>query len=306
MSFFIGRMMEKAFAFRGDGFPQLTYFTGEDFGAKTSSFSFLSGKNRLYGERYFYGPGPYKAVIVFFHGIGAGHRSYSQEISALAKEGYLVYAYDNTGSMMSEGKSLINLAQSALDQKAFFAFLDGEKQAQGLPRYCCGHSWGGYAALLSLLPEYRVAKTVSMAGFLTVPSILEYNAPILKKFKGATKAYLKRKFGVLGTMDLVEVINQTKAKVLYIQGDADKTCPNAICFDRLKAEAKNPNLRLMLVPNRGHQPYWTVESGKYFEEVFSKRKMASRNRDLGFEIDYARLNEDDPKVMKAIIDFFAE
>ena len=38
----------------------------------------------------------YKAALIFFHGIGAGHSAYESEIRYFAHKGYLVYAYDNS------------------------------------------------------------------------------------------------------------------------------------------------------------------------------------------------------------------
>jgi pimeloyl-ACP methyl ester carboxylesterase len=67
------------------------------------NFSFVSGRWMLSGSRYFVGNWPYKALVVFYHGIGAGRNAYVQPICDLAKQGYLVYAFDNTGSMQSEG-----------------------------------------------------------------------------------------------------------------------------------------------------------------------------------------------------------
>ena len=48
----------------------------------------------------------YKALIVFSHGMGAGHLAYTTEINYFAQKGYLVLAYDNTGTCESEGKKL--------------------------------------------------------------------------------------------------------------------------------------------------------------------------------------------------------
>ena len=304
LDFLIGRGIAKALGYRGDGAPQIRYFKGRDFGAKTTSFSFLSGKNRLFGKRYFYGDGPYKAVVVFFHGIGAGHESYTQEICKIAKQGFLVYAYDNTGSMMSQGRSIGNLAQAALDQKAFFEFLDQEPLAQGLPRYTCGHSWGGFCALMSLFPEYHVEKAVSLAGFRSVPSIMEANAPGLKKLHKPLCRYLKKHYGKYGTTDATDLLNATSAKVLYIQGEKDTMCPTPECLYHFQKHVNNPNVSFIEVKGRGHQPYWTDEACAYYEEVFQKRKMGGLDREIGYEIDYARLTEDDPKILKAIIDFF--
>lgn len=300
----VGSMIRKNLGFRGDGAPQLMYFKGEDFGVYTSPFSFYSGKWELRGERYFLGKGPYKALIVFFHGLGAGHRAYSREISALAKQGYLVYAYDNTGCGISEGTCIGNLAQAALDQKAFFDFLKRDPLAKGLDIYAWGHSWGGYMALTALLPEYGVSKSVSMAGFPSVYQAMVSSSPSSAKFKNSILLYQKMKFGKYGNIDVTSLMNQTKAKVLYIQDENDKTCPSQDCLFHFKKEVKNPNVSFWVTQNKGHQPYWSNASVVYYEELKNKYHIFGIKRDLKHEIDYSLLNQDDPKTMKRIIDFF--
>jgi pimeloyl-ACP methyl ester carboxylesterase len=97
--------MKRDVIHRMDGSPAFPYWKAKDLGVEEEVFSFLSGRWKLYGSRYFVGKGPYKALVVFYHGIGAGRNAYVQPICDLAKQGYLVYAFDNTGSMQSEGPS---------------------------------------------------------------------------------------------------------------------------------------------------------------------------------------------------------
>ena len=300
---FVGHLIRKSLSGRADGAPQICYFRGEDYGVRTSSFSFYSGKNRLYGERYFSHDGPYPAVIVFFHGIGAGHRAYSQEISALAKQGYLVYAYDNTGSMMSEGKAIGNISQACVDQSHFFAFLDHDPLAQGLPRYAIGHSWGGYAALTALLPEYHVEKVVSLAGFSSPYAAMAMSSPAVKKVKRSVLLYQKFAFGKYGNLDGTDLMENTKAKVLYIQDARDLTCKTEYCYDHFKTHVHNPNVSFLQTKGKGHQPYWTEESVKYYAEL-KKHHIFEFSRNVNEVVDYKRLNQDDPKIMQAIFDFF--
>ena len=59
----------------------------------------------------------YKALVVFSHGMGAGHHAYTTEINYFAQKGYLVWAYDNTGSCLSEGKKLYEQIANANHKK---------------------------------------------------------------------------------------------------------------------------------------------------------------------------------------------
>lgn len=47
--------------------------------------------------------------------MGGGHLSYTTEIDFFAKRGYLVLAYDQTGTMASDGKALRGMGQGFRD-----------------------------------------------------------------------------------------------------------------------------------------------------------------------------------------------
>ena len=109
---------------RGDGLPSLAYFPLSYFGVEAKPYSFKSDGNLLCGE-VGVPCGEPKAVIVFFHGLGAGYTSYSPEIAALVKAGYLVYCFDYAGCMQSEGGSMVDLGHPIKDiaDKGYWGFL---------------------------------------------------------------------------------------------------------------------------------------------------------------------------------------
>ncbi|MCR5348508.1 MAG: lysophospholipase [Bacilli bacterium] len=304
---FLLSMLRKAMGFRGDGNPFLKYFREKEFGISSTPFSFYSGKNLLRGKR-FYVEGDFpRAVVIFFHGLGAGYNAYMQEIAAIAKRGYLVYAYDNTGCMTSEGQGIGCLAQSLLDQQAFFTFLDSEKQAEGLPRYAVGHSWGGYTALGALDPRYGVEKVVSISGFISLTRTLMSQEKALAKMEHSLRKALRLGYGEFGALEMADLVFKTSARVLYIQGENDPMVPKPGNYDVLESLCKGkPNVRLMLVKGAMHNPYWTLDAQKYLYELGNKQHAFGLNFDNSLEIDYQRLNQDDPKVMGEIFGFLAE
>lgn len=301
----IRKQLLKSLAYRGDGAPSLRYFSPEDQGVECEPYSFLSGENRLHGGAYFLGKGPYKGVIVFFHGLGAGHYAYSKEIAYFAKNGFLVYSYDQTGCMMSEGKDMISLAQNTVDMDWFFRFLDTQEKAKGLPRYSCGHSWGGFASLYTLVhPEYEIQKVVSLAGFTSIPTIACEKVKEIAKYRKKLEKAIKRLFGEGAVVDLVPLVAKTEKKVLYIQGDHDEMVNTANAYDVLYAKAKdNPNVTFILRKGWAHQPYLTKRAQEYFDHLILEEKITSPKRDLNLEVDYEKVGEDDPKLMGAILSF---
>lgn len=304
LSLIIASLLKKTFDIRYDGAPVFDFPPVEHFGAESSPFYFRSGDNLLRGDRVFLrNKAPYKAAVVFFHGAGAGATAYSLEIAALAKQGYLVYCYDGTGCMRSPGK-VLGLNQGLLDQKAFFEFLDQDQASIGLSRFAIGHSWGGFLALAALQEGYHIEKTVSMSGFLSLSKMLQYHAKALQKREKPLKKALKHLFGVYGDFDILSLIEKSDKPIYYIQGEHDKMVPLELGYSLLKERFPNKeNLKTLLVKRRAHNPYWTVEAERYYEDLIGKEKIMSPNRRWDLKVDNSKLNQDDPEVLKTIFDF---
>lgn len=293
---------------RWDGSPVLPYYSPKDLGISESRFSFYSGHWLLSGSRYFLKGIPYKGLVVFFHGLGAGRTSYLMEISSLVKEGYLVYAYDNTGSMESQGPSIVGLAQTVTDMRHFFAFLDADPLSKGLKRYSMGHSWGGYGAMMSLDNAYHIEKAISMAGFVQ-PSI-EYAFlskplanPLLKPF---LKLALIATAGKNGDSSAIPVIKKSHGKLLYIQGTNDKLVGFNSAFGTLKKYFPNdPKVTLLEAKGAEHACFLSSSSQKY-QDGLNAKGLTSLSCPLGLKMDIKKATGENPEIMKAIFDFLAK
>ena len=296
--------LRKALNFRSDGSPQLRYFSGADFGVKTTPFSFLYKKHVIRGERFFLPGISYKGVVVFFHGMGAGYTAYSQEIAYFAKQGYLVYAYDYLGCMTSEGQGIKSLCEPLLLQEEFFLFLDNDEPAKGLERFAVGHSWGGYAALAACREPFGVKAIISIAGFVSAVDMVCAGAKKLEKFRFFVKNALRLGYGKLGASDITECLRHSRARVLYIQGEADTMVVPENGIKKIQAAFPNdPRVRCVLIPAAGHNPYWTEEAQLYIIDLVRNHRITSRDFDNQVEVDYAKLNNDDPSFMKMAVDF---
>lgn len=302
----IGKELDKTLGVRFDGTPVFPYPNPTYFGCKEEPFSFLSGNNLLVGGRYSYGDGPYRGVLVFFHGAGAGAFAYSKEISSFAKQGYLVYAYDGTGCMRSPGKNIISMTQCLVDQKAFFSFLDKDEKAMGLTRYAVGHSWGGFAALGCLQEEYHIEKVICIAGFASIASMMEEKVPKMEKYDKALKRVLRKKYGFYGDFDALPLMKSTQKPILYVQGDGDKMVDYSKNLRRYEQELKgHKNVRFLTVKGRAHNPYWTKATEAYFRELVGQKRIDDIHREQAIELDDQRLYEEDEWVMKTMFDFLA-
>ena len=291
---------------RYDGSPSLPYFNSEDLGLNEQRFYFYSGKNKLYGSKYFKNQVKIKGIIIFFHGLGAGRTAYLNLINCLANEGYLIYAYDNSGCMQSEGKGYRGLQQSLNDLDAFFNFLKSENVANNYPYFVIGHSWGGYVALMSLKNKYNVKKCVSIAGFLDpneeiIDTIKLTKIPFIKFILKLANGLL---FKRIKNINAVDVIAKSNAKILYIQGSSD----NIVLFDKNgkvleRKFINNKNIKFMFLNNRYHSPYLSESAEKYINLYFKNMQQKTDNNE---KMDINKACEINESVIKAIFDFFNE
>ncbi len=297
---------KKAFDLRCDGSPFCPYPSPTRFGVNKERFTFKSKNNTLVGYRYFLNKNGYKAKVIFFHGFGAGHTAYSKEISEIAKQGYLVYSFDYTGCMESEGENIISLAQAVLDMGAFFDYLAKNDDHPELETYSIGHSWGGFISLLALDKKYNVSKAISLAGMPSVSYAFIQKAPFLAKKKKQINKYIAKRFSPLASKDAFEVALESNKPFLYIQGDLDEILPYKDCLVKFEKMAKeNKNAHFLTVSNRHHQPYYDMDACNYFNELFFKKHIGDPNHSSDVVIDESRLFKDDKKVMKSIFDFFS-
>lgn len=301
-------MLKKNVNRRWDASPSLPMLSAFDFNLEESPFSFFSGKWELYGSRYWVKGTKFKGLMVFFHGIGGGRTSYMRQIASCAQNGYLVYAYDNTGSMQSQGPGIYGLGQAVKDMRAFYSFLDQEEEAKGLKRYSMGHSWGGYVSMMSLESGHKVEKAVSFAGFVQ-PS-LEYGflAPILKNpfFMIYLKIFLRKSLGNDGDLSVIPVIKATSGSLFYIQGDKDTLVGYKEAYKELEKAFKNdPKVTLLSRPGVGHGCFSSKDAEEYREKV-TNDGISSLTGPIGLHMDPIKATIEDPEIKKAVFDFFAK
>lgn len=304
----VARSIRREARKRFDGSPALPYYTSQELGVMEERFSFHSGAWLLFGSRYFSKNGKPKALIVFFPGIGAGRNAYLRVIASLVNQGYLVYSFDYTGSMESESPWIYGLGHVNFDIRAFFSWLDHDAKAKSLARFVMGHSWGGYAAMVATNPVFMIKKCVSISGFERPSSVMMSlsNHPKNKPLFFAVKACLWNTLGSDGDVSACHILEKTKAKVLYIQGDEDDFVKPVVSgqFLRKKLEGLN-NIRFIEVPGRKHNPYLSKDAEDYINSLLAQGITSPEGGCL-LKMDLQRASNENAEVMKAIFDFFAE
>ena len=304
----VHHMLKSVFGRRFDGAPTLPYWRAKDLGVKEERFSFYTQHHwKLSGSRYYVKGKDYKGLIVFFHGLGDGRASYIKTICQLAKEGYLVYAYDNTGCMESEGNEIYSFEHTLIDQKYFFEFLDKDPKAQGLKRYAIGHSWGGYSVAVSAKKEYKIQKIVDIAGFNSAIDVTMRNIPkslqILRPF-----VWLNFKFasGKYGCIPATKVLKGSSCKFLYIQGDKDTDVLLEDGYGPLYKEFKNnKRFSFIIEKGRGHSVYKSIEAEEYVKKII-KEGITQTSVTKDIEMDLVKATEENKELWKKIFSFLDE
>ena len=307
-SLLIKHSLKPFFGVRYDGCPAFPYWRSEDLGIEEKRFSFMSGKWRLRGSKYYLKGSKPKALVIFFHGLGDGRASYIKEISLLVKEGYLVYAYDNTGCMESEGTSIVSFDQTLKDQRAFFKYLESDEDSKGLRRFSIGHSWGGFGAMMSCKKEYKIEKCVSMAGFCRTIDVLvlRYGKKCNSYIKAAMKMALKNLTGKDANKFSIDEIFSSSAEVLYIYGEKDKLVTKEIGFDLLNKAFKNDRrIHFLEVKNVGHSVFREPEAESYVGSLL-KKGLGTINSPEGLSMDLEKATKENEIVWSTIFGFYSK
>ena len=259
------------------------YFSADDFpGLHKEAYKFKSSKGHsLQGYLYHYDSPTAGRLVVFDHGFGGGHRSYMKEIETLCRHGYLVFAYDHTGCMESEGETPNGLAQSLCDLNDCLNALKNDANYADLDISVIGHSWGGFSTLNIAALHPEISHIVVLSGFVSVEALVNSNfGGILKGYRKAVMEVEKQANPDFAGYNAAESLSKTNAKALLIYSDNDKMCTKTAQYDVLKAALEGrDNIKLILVPNKGHNPNYTEDAVKYLGEyVTAKSKLTKKKK----------------------------
>ncbi len=313
------------FGKRCEGNPNLRYFTVEDFdGLSAKPIEFKSNKGQILRGNIYTNKEvkEYKGLIIFVHGMGGGHLSYTTEINTLAKAGFIVIGYDNTGTCSSDGKNLKGLFQSVIDLNYALKFVKENKDLNKYPVSLVGHSWGAYTVCQVLQFNHDIKSVVAISGFNNSPKLIcdliknatKINLSFLKPFLVLVNFFT---FGRRGIKNTIDILKNTQVPVLLLHGECDNTVSveNSLVYNKEDLEQKN-NIKMILYKDRFHNVYQTKESEKYLNNVFGEltdlnkkykgKELEDKANPIYKNIDYKKITEEDKDVMDTIINFLME
>ena len=312
---------KKIFCRRFNGNPNLRYFTAEDFpGLEADPVCFASDKGqKLRGFIYTSKENAPRAPIVFSHGFGAGHQSYTTEINTLAQAGFAVLAYDGTGCVASEGKNFRGFDQGPIDLRYALKFAASDERLCRFGKaILVGHSWGAFS-VMNCIEEKNVAGAVALCGFVSGACVVAQTAAGRSK-NGRARAfwrilfpwlYLLNKgaFGREANKNSLCSLLATKKEVLLLYGEKDSTVyfPNNGAILKKRLEGKK-NIRFLSFAEKGHNVYLTCEAEEEMNCVFGeiakvKAKEKERLHQMYESVNYESITREDESVMQEIVAF---
>lgn len=281
--------------------------------------TFPSKRGYKYTGFYYHDEGydSFRGLIVFSHGIFDGQLNFLPEIAYFARRGYKIFAFDNSGSHLSGGKSLRGLPQSAEDLDAALSYVT---KTNTLPLYLFGHSWGGYAvSAVHCYHLYDIRAVFVQSGFnSTSEMVLEEGSAMMGRWIYVLKAYIKlyerMKYGKAAGYTAHKGIarasaNGTKFLILHSTDDKTISLKNSV----LANVDKNENITLVTEKHKGHNSLDSERAIKHkaqldalFEATYPKNQRTNKNRRELFseKVDKQIYYELDGKLMKLIADFY--
>ena len=304
---------------RYDGDPAYHYDTVADFPDLSSQPFDMQGDRGvlLKGAFYYVGELQPEKLIVFDHGIGAGHLAYLKEIAYLARSGYTVYAYDHTGCVATGGSGILGFAQGINDLDHVLTALQQDSRFSKVPRMLIGHSWGGYACMNVSALHPEVTRVVSLAGFLSARSLVEQYIP--KAFLKYSKEVMDREREhnpKYADMDARDSLLKSQTRLLHLQSKDDVKVKFELgCQPLTEALAGRPNTNFIVVDHKNHDPQRTEAAAatntamlKALEQKRKKHQLDTPAQLSAFQsaYDWDQITEQDPAVWEKILAFLGE
>lgn len=281
--------------------PRLNYFSAEDFELdKKDVETFYDGKT-LHGCLYSVKPiSECDKLIIFQHGIGAGQCAYTTEISALAKAGFAVLAFDAYGCGLSDGKSIKGFYAGAECVVSAYLYAKSDQSLKNKPVYLLGHSWGAYSVLCAT--ELIAVEGVVAISAPDKPSKLLSDMLKCGIFRPVFSLYNLFACGKNGNRSAVKALKNSGSRALLIHGANDNVVPPSSAAANL---ASGENVTVYVDDEKFHNPYNTVNAEKLLAEL--NKAITKKEQPEFFEnFDFKAATEQDEKVITKIIRFISE
>ena len=300
-------MYKKNFLQRYDKDEAIPYYAGTDFPGlccEESSFRNTAGIDIRYFIYSYEGYDKDK-LILFCPGMGPGHTAYLAEIETLCQAGLRVLTLDYSGCGASGGERMPSANAPTKDVMALLDLLKPKEEI-----ILVGHSLGGYTALnvVNLSPD--IHRAVILSGFLSISDeMIGYVK--LRLLADVIRHYEKKLDPKYGALDNHQYLKKTKDHLLFIHSTDDPMVNYPYNAGWVKT-VDNPNVRLITVEGKKHNPQYTREAleamntwiGEYNRQVQSKQLDTLEAKKHYFEDKpIGKMTAQDPEIYREILGF---
>ena len=277
---------------RYDDTGTVHYFTAADFdGLCAEPFSFVGDKGQdLRGNIYYYGQKSSERLVVFDHGMGAGHVAYMKEIEALARRGFTVLSYDHTGCRNSGGENIGGFSQSLSDLDYCIRAVRATPGLENISLSVVGHSWGAFSALNISAIHKDITHIVAMSGFISVKEMLRQIFPgILRLYVPALYRSEKQSLPDYAAYNAIDSLKKSRAQALIVHSDDDKVSSFKRHFVKMERALKDrPDTIFAHATAKGHNPNFTEAAVRIKDAFFADLTEKTR---AGYFTDEAKKEE---------------
>lgn len=294
--------------------PTQIYFASkEDLGVKKEEYNVKGNHGDLKGFFYYEKELDPKKLIIFDHGIGAGHLAYFKEIETLVKKGYTVYSYDHTGCANSDGEGILGFAQAVNDLDHVISAIHLDNRFWDTDIKLMGHSWGGYSVMNVVAFHPEVTHVVSLAGFLSARALIEQYLPkFVLHYSDEVMDREREHNPMYADLDARESMKKSEAKLFFLQSKDDTLVKFDRCFTLLKAALGNrENTILGSYNHKWHHPQRTEAAAvedlalreKWMKLIKKKNISVKEQTDFSLPQDWKTIVQQDEKVWNDILAF---
>ena len=158
----------------------------------------------------------------------------------------------------------------------------------------------------------EITHIVSMSGFVSVERIVQQSLGPLKAYAPAVVAREQRELPRHARYNGLESLEKTKAKVLLIYSEDDKTVHKAVHYDPLYIKfCDADHVKFLLLNGKNHNPGYECASVKYKDEFFAaytkalkKGRLTTPEEQTKFmeQYDWWFMTNQDMQVWNAVFD----
>ena len=299
---------------RNDADGSVFYFSASDFeGLRAEPFSFLNSRgDSLNGNYYYYDGYRPDRLVIFDHGMGAGHRAYMKEIEMLARHGFKVFSYDHTGCSSSEGAGIRGLSGSLADLDDCIKAIKAEGVYSGNDISVVGHSWGGFSTMNVAAYHPDLHSLVAISGFISLPEMhKQLFAGPMALFRKTLLQVERAENGSYADTSAAESLRASRIPALIIHSEDDKTVSSKKHHHPLKEALSDvPTVEFILVDGKDHNPNYTAEAVKEKDIFFAALKKKKKAGELSTDeqkaafvasFDWNKITEQDENLWQKIL-----